>query len=88
MEIWYDASKNGRNIEERGLSFDEVEHFDFSTALVRQDERKDYGEVRFIALGMLRARLHVVVFTRCHGGIRVISFRKANAREVRHYEAQ
>ncbi|MGN6479652.1 BrnT family toxin [Luteibacter sp.] len=88
MEIWYDQAKQGRNIEERGLSFDEVAHFDFSTALVRRDERKDYGEDRFIALGMLGHRLHVVVFTRCPGGIRVISFRKANAREVRHYETR
>lgn len=87
MEIRYDQAKHGRNIEERGLSFDDVAQFDFSTALVRRDARMNYGEERFIALGLIEARVHVVVFTGCAGGIRVISFRKANKREVRHYES-
>lgn len=88
MDIWYDEAKQGRNIEERGLSFDEVARFDFSSALVWRDDRMDYGEERFIALGLLDLRVHVVVFTRCACGIRVISFRKANKREVRRYESQ
>jgi hypothetical protein len=37
-------------------------------------------------LGMLRDRLHVLCFVETDDGIRVISFRKANAREVRRYE--
>ncbi|UPG95726.1 BrnT family toxin [Luteibacter aegosomatissinici] len=86
MEIRYDQAKHGRNLRERGLSFDDVAQFDFSTALVRRDARMDYGEERFVALGLIDIRVHVVVFTRSFRGIRVISFRKANKREVRHYE--
>ncbi len=41
---------------------------------------------RFVAIGFLDARLHVLCFTPITGGIRVISFRKANAREVKNYE--
>jgi uncharacterized DUF497 family protein len=35
---------------------------------------------------MIDDRLHAVGFTVITGGIRVISFRKANSREVRRYE--
>jgi uncharacterized DUF497 family protein len=49
------------------------------------DERQDYGEMRYIAIGMLGVRLHVLCFAETADGIRVISFRKANAREVRRY---
>ena len=48
-----------------------------------------YGEVRYVALGRLRGRLHVLCFTETADGIRIISFRKANDREVkRHAEIQ
>jgi uncharacterized DUF497 family protein len=40
----------------------------------------------FVALGYLGERLHVVCFTPIEGGVRIISFRKANAREKRRYE--
>ena len=86
MKIIYDPIKNAKNIRERGLSFDEVADFNFLTAVVSQDLRKDYFEPRFVALGFLKDRLHVLCFTPKQDGIRVISFRKANRREVRYYE--
>lgn len=60
--------------------------FDFENALYAVDDRRDYGEMRYVALGMLGNRLHVLCFVETDDGIRVISFRKANAREVRRYE--
>ncbi|MCA0304859.1 MAG: BrnT family toxin [Proteobacteria bacterium] len=87
--ITYDPAKNARNIIERGLPFDRVEAFDFSTAFVFQDTRRDYGEARFVATGYLDDRLHVLCFTEVSDGIRVISLRKANTREERrHAQAQ
>lgn len=86
MRIEYDKSKNERNIRERGLSFDEVEWFDFGTAKYAEDTRKDYGETRIVALGNLYGRVHVLVFKKIEGSIRVISFRKANRREINEYE--
>lgn len=41
--------------------------------------------MRYVALGMLGERLHVLCFTEITDGIRVISFRKANSREVARY---
>jgi len=52
------------------------------------DHRQDYGEVRLIAIGpvaTMRDRLCVVVYTWRSGNRRIISFRKANAREIRKY---
>ncbi|EJL92760.1 hypothetical protein PMI16_00912 [Herbaspirillum sp. CF444] len=88
MEITYDADKNNRNIEERRLSFDRVADFDFETALYAVDDRHEYGETRIVAIGRLEDRLHVLCFVETESGIRVISFRKANSREVKHYESQ
>ena len=85
MRISYDPGKNQRNIRDRGLSFESVVDFAFETAMYAVDERHAYGETRFVAVGMLAERLHVLCFTEEPDGIRVISFRKANTREVNRY---
>ncbi len=85
MRISYDPAKNQRNIRDRGISFDSAAEFEFEDALYAVDKRKDYGEPRYIAVGMLGVRLHVLCFAETQEGIRVISFRKANAREVKRY---
>lgn len=86
FKIVYDEAKNEKNVRERNLSFEAVAQFDFDNALIKLDDRKLYPELRYIALGLLNARLHVLCFTPIDDGIRVISFRKANAREINHYE--
>ncbi|MBD8872560.1 BrnT family toxin [Rhodanobacter sp. DHB23] len=86
MEVSYDPVKNERNIVERGLSFEQAAQFNFETALFIEDTRRDYGETRWQALGFLDGRLHMLVFAETGASIRVISFRKANKREVRRYE--
>jgi uncharacterized DUF497 family protein len=86
MRIDFDPDKSARNEQERGLSFSVVERFDWEGALYTEDTRHDYPERRFVALGRIGQRVHVVCFTPIDGGVRIISFRKANAREVRRYE--
>jgi len=85
VRVHFDPAKNERNVRNRGLSFELAAEFDFETALVYVDERRDYGETRYVALGLLDGRLHVLCFTEASDGIRVISFRKANSREVSRY---
>lgn len=85
MKIVYDQAKSDRNVSERGLSFERVADFDFSTALFLVDDRRNYGEIRHLAIGYLEDRLHVLCFVERPNGIRVVSFRKANRREVRRY---
>lgn len=85
MKITYDPAKSDRNVRSRGLPFDRVADFDFASALFLIDDRRDYGEVRRIAIGYLEDRLHVLCFVERPDGLRVVSFRKANKREVRRY---
>ena len=86
MEIEFDPAKSNENVARRGLGFSLVTEFEWPTAVVLADTRKAYPEPRFLALGMIGARLHAVVFTPTAEGVRVISFRKANSREGRKYD--
>lgn len=88
MKIEYDPNKNQANMTSRGIDFAIAVDFDWHTALVIQDERHNYGEARYIAMGRIDERLHVLVFTVRGEVIRVISLRKANKKEVKHYENQ
>jgi uncharacterized protein (DUF4415 family)/uncharacterized DUF497 family protein len=47
MIIEFDPAKSRKNAEERGMSFEIAEDFEFDTAIVRRDTRKDYPEPRF-----------------------------------------
>ena len=87
-DVSFDPAKNERNIANRGISFEVAEHFEWDTAMIAEDLRKEYGEPRFQALGFIAGRLHAMVFTPRAGKIHVISLRRANRREVRRYEAQ
>lgn len=87
MDLEYDPEKRQATLDARKIDFEDARHFDFDSALVKEDDRKDYGETRWVALGYLHGRLHVLCFLEAEKGIRVISFRKANDREVRRYDA-
>jgi uncharacterized DUF497 family protein len=83
VEITYDPRKSERNLRERGLCFDQAAEFDFASASYFGEVR--HGEHRLVAVGYLSNRLHILCFLPKIGGIRVISFRKANDREARKY---
>lgn len=81
-----DSAKNARNVSERGIDLvDGAKAFDFSTAVIAIDDRKEYGEVRVVASGFIGPRLHMLVFTMRGAMCHVISLRKANKREVKSY---
>ena len=82
MEISFDHAKNEKNIHERDLSFERAVEFGFQGAIFLVDSRYNYEEIRYIAVGYLERRLHILCFTETPTGIRVISFRKANARAL------
>jgi uncharacterized DUF497 family protein len=58
VPITFDAEKNARNIVERGLSFERVAALDWRTALLVEDERRDYGEPRIRVFALFDGRLH------------------------------
>lgn len=84
--VEFDAAKDVANRREHGISLESATHFDFATVLEQQDNRRDYGEIRMIAIGYIEARLHVLIYTRRDGNLRPISLRKANPRERKRYE--
>ena len=63
-----------------------VSIFKDPTLLVEHDQRWDYGEERFRALGLIDKKVFAVAFTRRFRAIRIISARRANSREVKRYE--
>lgn len=85
MKITYDPAKNAANIEQRGLAFDLIAELDWSTVIMIEDQRKDYGERRFRVFGYIGERLYAAVFTPRGNAVHVISFRKANSREVKRH---
>jgi uncharacterized protein len=81
----FDPAKDAANIAKHGLSLAEAVEFEMNRARVSRDTRRNYGEARFVAVGPLRRRLCVLIFTVRDGAVRVISLRRANAREVARY---
>lgn len=88
MRITFDPVKNDRNVFERGLSFELVAALEWVKAVSVEDTRKDYGERRLRVLAYLGNRLHVAVVTMRGDAVHVISFRKANRKEVKFYEQE
>ncbi len=89
IELEWDEVKRQRNIVWRALDFADAGEIFNGKQVTKIDVRKYYGELRYIALGMLKARLVVVVYTERYPNIlRIISFRKANKRELKYYESK
>ncbi|HTQ13344.1 MAG TPA: BrnT family toxin [Rhizomicrobium sp.] len=85
MIVEWDEAKRRANLSKHGADFADVPFLDWDTATVLPDSRFDYPERRFWAFGMLRGRLHLVAFCIRGERIRIISFRKANRKEVKRH---
>lgn len=83
--ITFDPSKDQANREKHGISLVEADFLDWSAALIREDNRNDYGEIRLIALAPMVDRLYCCVYVEREEAKRIISLRKANQREVLDY---
>ena len=63
VDIGFDSAKSEKNVLVRGVPFELAAEFAWNGALIVEDLRKDYGERRFQALGLIGDRLHMMVFT-------------------------
>ncbi len=86
MEFEWDEAKRQSNLEKHGVDFIDAARILADSPLILEDTRRDYGEQRCIALGERNGLLFVVAFTLRNGAFRIISARRANARERRSYE--
>jgi len=85
MRIEFDPAKNAANIAKHGLSLGDAALVNWDDALIWENGRVDYGEVRTCALGYIGTRLCFIAFVNRGHVRRVISLRKANKREFKDY---
>jgi uncharacterized DUF497 family protein len=87
MLITFDPAKREITLRRRGLDFaDAAEVFAGRHAAISND-RRDYGEPRFITAGFLRGRMVVLVWTPRGQARRIISMRYAHAKEEKRWHA-
>jgi uncharacterized DUF497 family protein len=85
VQIDFDPIKDQSNLAKHGLSLALAVELDWEEALVWFDDREDYGEMRMIALAPRTGILYYVAFVDRGRVRRIISLRRANRREVKHY---
>jgi hypothetical protein len=87
MRFEWDEEKNKANIRKHGFDFADAWEIFTGLMLTALDDWEDYGEDRWIGIGMLRMHVVVVVFVeRGEDTIRIISLRKALSYERKWYE--
>jgi uncharacterized protein len=88
MKFEWDAEKNKTNIRKHGIDFSDAWQIFEHPLFVWHDDRFDYGEDRYIGIGMLNNMTVVLAafVEKDIGTIRVISMRKAKKHEREKYE--
>jgi uncharacterized DUF497 family protein len=81
MKITFDPVKRAITLADRGLDFADAAELFRGDTLDFPDDRRDYGESRMLTVGHIRGRMVIVIWTPRGNSRRVISMRKANARE-------
>lgn len=85
MHIEFDPVKDASNQTKHGLSLGMAIELDWESALVWVDDRFEYNEMRMVALAPKTETLYCVAFVDREQARRIISLRRANRREVKHY---
>ena len=85
MHIEFDPAKDVANQTKHGVSLSAAGELDWEAALAWVDDRFEYGEMRMIALAPKTQILYYVAFVERGQARRIISLRRANRREVKHY---
>ena len=86
MKIEFDQAKRDKTLLERGLDFADADSLFAGRYCTAPDLRVDYGEDRFISIGLLSGRTVVLVWTERRSARRIISMRYANEREISRYK--
>ena len=88
MQITYDAQKRALTLHHRGLDFEDAVQVFAGPTFELLDDRRDYGERRYQTIGLLGARLVMIVWTPRGEARHIISMRKCNEREREKFEAR
>jgi uncharacterized DUF497 family protein len=89
VNVEWDEHKRRTNVAKHGLDFVDAERVFHSPLLMDIDDRMEYGEVRWLAYGLLDLRVVVIIYTEPDSEtVRVISMRKAMSAERDYYERE
>jgi uncharacterized protein len=88
MAFEWDEDNRKAHLVKHGVDFRDVTRMFDGPTVETVDDRTNYGETRFNALGEIEGRVYAVAYTWRHANRRIISARKANAREQRKYHAR
>jgi uncharacterized DUF497 family protein len=89
MEFEWDEGKNATNLIKHHVGFEVAESFDWPGAIIDRDDRRDYGEDRYLARGWADDGVgYSIVFTFRGPVIRIISVRPFNRKEESRYGRQ
>lgn len=88
MRITFDAAKDARNLQVHGVPLSAAQALEWDALIATVDNRRTYGETRMVGYAPMGQRLYCVVFVDRDDGRRIISLRRANAREVARYEQE
>jgi uncharacterized DUF497 family protein len=83
MLFEWDEAKSRRTTSERGFGFDYAARIFLGPTLEKQDDRRDYGEVRIQAIGEVAGDVLFVAYTDRGDARHVISARLASRKERR-----
>ena len=81
MKYEWDEAKRESDLAKHGIDFIGIEEVFAGETVTIFDDRFDYGEERFITLGLLNGRVVVIAHTETEEVIRIISVRKATKHE-------
>jgi uncharacterized protein len=82
VQFTWNEAKRKANILNHGLDFVDAQEVFAGPTVTFEDDRFDYGEQRFVSLGLLRGFIVSIVHTETEHEIHIISFRKATRREA------
>ncbi len=88
MDFEWDEEKREANLVKHGVDFRRMAALFDGPTVEAVDGRQNYGETRINCLGEIDDRAFVVVYTWRGPNRRIISARKANARERKAYYAR
>ena len=85
IRFTWSEPKRRSNLRKHGIDFRDAERVFMGRTVQYEDSRFDYGETRFVTLGLLGFQPVTLVHTQTHEEIRIVSFRKAQRREAAYY---
>jgi uncharacterized DUF497 family protein len=85
MRFEWDEAKRRANIHRHGFDFEDGEQVFAGETVTELDDRFNYGERRFLTLGLLRGTVVAIAYTEVEEVVRLISLRKASKNEQKIY---